>query len=161
ATRGDAVVELDLTDPAEVAQAIEWIRQQYGEIGALIHLLPLNAAVSEAVHELDRAKEGVRIGVKSLYLPSRELAPALEGRGAEAGALVCTVTGRGGRFGIQPDSSVPAIQFAAADFTKTLALELTRVTCRVIDLDPADPLAVQEVKLADEIASGETAVQTG
>src|SRR5205085_3149718 len=64
------VVTTDLTDAAAVASAVGAIRQEYGPIGAVIHLLPLRNATG-ADCSFAGWRELVQLDVRSLYALAR------------------------------------------------------------------------------------------
>jgi len=155
------VFTTDLTDPAAVETLIVSVRQQYGRIGAILHLLPLRS--SPPVSQLNMAdwRELVRLDIRSLYVLARAAENDLKHVGLAGGALFAAVTARGGEFGLRPNGPFPPTHFGVADFTKTLALEFNGVLCKVVDLDPTDPVAILQQKLIDELTSPDDTLQVG
>jgi len=161
----DALVEaegvwhLDLTNPEAVQSTVEKIRAQHGSIGAVVHVLPLRTnGTSSAFPEW---REHLRVDVRSLYLLARATESDLAKTGRKNGALFAAVTGRGGAFGVEPSASLSPHYFAVADFVKTAAIEFTEVSCKVVDLDPTDPLPILKRKLQEELESADETVQVG
>ena len=75
--------------------------------------------------------------------------------------MLAVVTGRGGEFGLAPGSAPAPTHFAAADFVKTLSLEFNDVLCKVVDIDPSDPVSILHRKLAEELSCRDEVLQIG
>jgi acyl transferase domain-containing protein/NAD(P)H-dependent flavin oxidoreductase YrpB (nitropropane dioxygenase family)/NAD(P)-dependent dehydrogenase (short-subunit alcohol dehydrogenase family)/acyl carrier protein len=158
----EGVYSTDLTDPAQVAAMMEAVRSSYGApIGAVVHLLPLASAKPFEQLTFSEWRSLVRQDVRSLYLLAKYAEGDLKSAGKAKGALVAVVTGRGGEFGLAPHPTRAATHFAAADFVKTLALEFDDVLCKVIDVDPSDPVAILRQKLVEELGAFEDVLQVG
>jgi acyl transferase domain-containing protein/NAD(P)-dependent dehydrogenase (short-subunit alcohol dehydrogenase family)/acyl carrier protein len=156
------VFTTDLADPARVESLMDTIRQQFGPIGAIIHLLPLRAG-QPTLQQSSFAewRELVRLDVRSLYALARAAEDDLKRTARAGGALFAAITARGGVFGLQPNGPFSPTHFAVADFTKTLALEFTGVLCKVVDLDATDPNPILRQKLIDELTSPDDTLQVG
>jgi acyl transferase domain-containing protein/NAD(P)H-dependent flavin oxidoreductase YrpB (nitropropane dioxygenase family)/NAD(P)-dependent dehydrogenase (short-subunit alcohol dehydrogenase family)/acyl carrier protein len=143
ATPGENVFHADLTDPQAVEQLLTHLRNQYGPINGLIHLLPLTPPRTE--HSWT---ERLQLEVKALFLLARGLADELQ-RAAETGrAVVLAATGLGGSFGsgtgAQLADDFSPGQGGVAGLIKSLAHEWPNVFVRVVDVDrrtAADRLA--------------------
>ena len=155
------VFTTDLADPAQVESLTATIRQQFGPIGAIIHLLPLRAGQPALQSSFAEWRELVRLDVRSLYALARAAENDLKQTGRTGGALLAAITARGGAFGLEPNGPFSPTHFAVADFTKTLALEFSGVQCKVVDLDPTDPNAILRQKLLDELTSPDDTLQVG
>jgi acyl transferase domain-containing protein/NAD(P)-dependent dehydrogenase (short-subunit alcohol dehydrogenase family)/acyl carrier protein len=155
------VFTTDLADPAHVEALIAAIHQQFGPIGAIIHLLPLRAGQPALQSSFTEWRELVRLDVRSLYALARAAENDLKQTGRTGGALFAAITARGGAFGLQPNGPFSPTHFAVADFTKTLAVEFTGVLCKVVDLDPTDPNPILRQKLIDELTSPDDTLQVG
>jgi acyl transferase domain-containing protein/NAD(P)-dependent dehydrogenase (short-subunit alcohol dehydrogenase family)/acyl carrier protein len=155
------VFTTDLADPLHVEALIAAIHQQFGPIGAIIHLLPLRAGQPALQSSFTEWRELVRLDVRSLYALARATENDLKQTGRVGGALFAAITARGGAFGLQPNGPFSPTHFAVADFTKTLALEFTGVLCKVVDLDPTDPNPILRQKLIDELTSPDDTLQVG
>ncbi len=151
----------DLTDPSAIESTVSMIRQEYGPIGAIIHLLPLRVSEPAGRCSFAEWRELVQLDVRSLYALARAAEADLKQTGRKGGALFAVATGRGGDFGLHPDPATPPTHHAAADFTKALAMEFTDVVCRVIDLDSTDPEVILQKKLIEEITSPDETLQVG
>ncbi len=158
---GEGVYSTDLTDPASVDAMFKAVRKDYGSIGALIHLLPLQTTPPFSQLDFGQWRGQVRQDVRSLYLLAKAAESDLKRAGKQNGALLAVVTGRGGSFGLSAGSVAAPTHYAAADFVKTLSLEFPEVLCKVVDVDPADPVAILRQKLAEELSCPESALQIG
>ena len=157
----DDLFTTDLMDAAAIESTVGMIRQEYGPIGAIIHLLPLRSNGSAAHCSLAEWRELVALDVRSLYALARAAEADLKQAGRAGGALFAVATGRGGDFGLHPNPATPPTHYAAADFTKTLALEFTNVLCKVVDLDATDPVVILQKKLIEELTSPDETLQAG
>lgn len=107
-----------------------------GEFGGVIHLATISAA-------------------GDFRAPTRELLGLAQRLGAEKTECFVTVTGLGGRFGLEGVSAEHLGQAGALGFTKALAQEWTDATVKAVDVDPAlgaetiARLVVAEVTSAD------------
>ena len=155
------VYSTDLTDAAQVDTLVAAIHQQVGAIGAIIHLLPLRAAQPALQSTFAEWRELVRLDVRSLYALARAAENDLKQTARAGGALFASITARGGAFGLAPNGPFSPTHFAVADFTKTLALEFNGVLCKIVDLDPTDPIAILRQKLIDELTSPDDTLQVG
>jgi NAD(P)-dependent dehydrogenase (short-subunit alcohol dehydrogenase family)/acyl carrier protein len=154
------LVSTDLTDPEAVASAVGAIRQEYGPVGAIMHLLPLRGApLGDCTFAAWR--ELVQLDVRSLYALARAAEADLKQTGRAGGALFAVATARGGDFGLHPDPMAQPTHYAAADFTKALALEFTGVLCKVVDVDATDPVRILQKKLIEELTSPDDTLQVG
>jgi len=155
------LVTADLRDTAAIESAVGLIRQEYGPIGAVIHLLPLRANGAAAPGSFAEWREHMQLDVRSLYALARATEADLKQAGRVRGALFAAVTGRGGDFGLHPNPQTPPTHYAVADFTKTVALEFTGVLSKVIDVDATDPVRILREKLLDELTSPDETLQVG
>jgi len=155
------VFTTDLADPAHVETLVATIRQQFGAIGAIIHLLPLRSGQPAMQSSFAEWRDLVRLDVRSLYALARAAENDLKQTGRAGGALFAAITARGGAFGLQPNGPFSPTHFAVADFTKTLAMEFNGVLCKVVDLDPTDPNPILRQKLIDELTSPDETLQVG
>ncbi len=157
----ESVYATDLTEPAQVSALLEAVRKDYGSIGAIIHLLPLQTNTPFAQLDFAGWRAQVRQDVRSLYLLAKGAEADLKQAGNQNGALLAVVTGRGGEFGLGESSPQAPTHFAAADFVKTLSLEFNDVLCKVVDVDPSDPVAILRQKLVEELACRGESLQIG
>ncbi len=157
----EGVYSTDLTSVEQIDTMLATVRAEYGPIGAIIHLLPLQTGTPFAQLDLAGWRAQVRQDVRSLFLLAKAAESDLKRLGKENGALLAAVTARGGEFGLAAGSSQCPTHFAVADFVKTLALEFNDVLCKVVDVDAADPLAVLHTKLGEELCSTDETLQVG
>ncbi len=157
----EGVYSTDLTSPEQIDTMLATVRAEYGPIGAIIHLLPLQTGTPFAQLDLAGWRAQVRQDVRSLFLLAKAAESDLKRLGKENGALLAAVTARGGEFGLAAGSTQCPTHFAVADFLKTVSLEFNEVLCKVVDVDAADPLAVLHTKLAEELCSTDDTLQVG
>ncbi len=154
----EGVISGDLTDPGAIDRILEQIRARHGAVGALIHLLPLRAGNATVEYTLDAWRDHARQDLRSLYALARACETDLRGSGH---GLFAAITARGGAFGYQPSPGLQPTHHGVADFVKTVALEFTGVLCKVIDIDPTDPLPILRRKVANELISADDTLQVG
>src|SRR5262249_3404218 len=123
------VFHADLTDLHAIDGVLKKVRQQFGAIAGLVHLLPL-AEPAAAERSLGRMQREV----KSLYRLARALGDDLRQAGAKGGALFLAATGLGGSFGFGGEP-LPESYFAGhggvVGFVKCLSFEWPEVLVRV------------------------------
>ncbi|MFM8275171.1 MAG: SDR family NAD(P)-dependent oxidoreductase, partial [Gemmata sp.] len=126
----------DLTDPAAVTELLAKVRERFGPVSGLVHLLPLSEPPAG-----EAAERRMRREVKSLYLLARGLETDIRAAGKDGSAVLLAVNAMGGRMGFGGD--LPGDFFAGhggiAGFTKCLGYEWPEVTVRVVDVDGATP----------------------
>ena len=139
----DGSFAADLGDPAAVAELLARVRETFGPVAGLIHLLPLAEPPAGEEPEARMRRE-----VKSLYLLARKLEADIRAAGKDGGAVLLAVTAMGGRMGFGgdlPDDFFPG-HGGVAGFAKCLGYEWPEATVRVVDVDgdvPAPRLADQ------------------
>ena len=93
--------------------------------------------------------------------PSRALLGLAKRLGSEKTECFITVTGLGGRFGLEGVSAERLGQVGALGFTKALALEWPDATVKAIDVDPSLGADVIARQLVDELSSGDRSIEVG
>ncbi len=159
--QAEGVYSTDLTDPSQIEAMFDAVRKEYGSIGAVVHLLPLQTSPLFSQLTFAEWRAEVRQDIRSLYLLAKYAESDLKSAGKQNGALFAVVTGRGGEFGLTPGGTHAPVHFAVADFVKTLSLEFNDVLCKVVDIDPSDPVAILRQKLIEELACREDVLQIG
>ena len=128
-TVAPGIYQADLTRRESVRQLREWVGQQFGKVTTLCHLLPFDSS-SAASRELE---------LDSLFNLATAFGPDLR----EKKGSLFTVTGRGGKFGLEGERGEFRPGAAAlATFLKCLAHEWPEVSMKCVDLDPAEGDAV-------------------
>jgi acyl transferase domain-containing protein/NAD(P)H-dependent flavin oxidoreductase YrpB (nitropropane dioxygenase family)/NAD(P)-dependent dehydrogenase (short-subunit alcohol dehydrogenase family) len=128
----DTVFHTDRADPRQVADLLGRVRERWGAIAGLIHLLPLAAAPAG-----EPWQERLNREVKSLFLLARGLADDLCAAASSGPTFLLGVTGMGGAFGadgLLSDSFFPG-QGGVAGLVKSLAHEWPDVLVRALDLE--------------------------
>ena len=119
------IYQVDLTRRESVRQLREWVGQQFGKVTTLCHLLPFDSS---------SAASG-QLGLDSLFNLATAFGPDLR----EKKGSLFTVTGRGGKFGLEGEKGEFRPGAAAlATFLKCLAHEWPEVSMKCVDLDPAE-----------------------
>jgi 7-keto-8-aminopelargonate synthetase-like enzyme/NAD(P)-dependent dehydrogenase (short-subunit alcohol dehydrogenase family)/acyl carrier protein len=93
--------------------------------------------------------------------PARRVLELAQGLDAEKVECFVTVTGLGGRFGLEGVAAEQLGQVGALGFTKALAQEWPDATVKAFDVDPALPADVVARALVDELLSGDRACEVG
>lgn len=153
------VFHADLTDAHAIESVLKKVRQEFGPIAGLVHLLPL-AQPAAAEPPLGRMQREV----KSLYLLARALGEDLRLAGTKGGALFLAATGLGGSFGFG-DGPLPESYFAGhggiVGFVKCLSFEWPEVLVRVVDLDQSKPAAELAERLLGELGDAAGPIEVG
>ena len=159
ATANQAGLSIDLTSPEAVDGLLRRIRDEYGTISGLVHLLPLGEPIASEAPMARMTRE-----VKSLYLLARGLEADLRQAGEEADAICLAATGLGGAMGFA-DGPLSAGYFAGhggiGGFIKSLAYEWPDVLVRTVDLDPGAPNAEIVERLVAEMNIPDGATEVG
>jgi acyl transferase domain-containing protein/NAD(P)H-dependent flavin oxidoreductase YrpB (nitropropane dioxygenase family)/NAD(P)-dependent dehydrogenase (short-subunit alcohol dehydrogenase family) len=144
----------DLQDAGGVATLIGSLREKYGPIGGLVHLMPLASAGREPVEIENRAL----LDLRSLYL----LAKGLE-KDLRSGGVLISATRLGGAFGFgpaEPDGFVVS-NGVIPGFVKTAGREWPETECRVIDFAEAHDARAIARLLADELQQRDGLLEVG
>lgn len=127
---GVAVATLDSLEPDVLNAHYGTLVQQYGSVGAFIHLHPRFSAA-------DTLYDGrTRSLIKAVFLMASYLGPALTEAATDGRSLFTTVTRMDGAWGLVGDGDVDPALGGFSGLIKTLHLEWPGVFCRAIDLDP-------------------------
>ncbi len=106
-------------------QKLETVVNNYGEVGAFIHLNPVNVTKSQA-----------KALVKQVFLIAKHLKKSLDEAVKQGRSWFVTVTHLDGELGLGENSKFESIIGGFFGLTKTLGLEWQNVFCRTIDLSP-------------------------
>jgi NAD(P)-dependent dehydrogenase (short-subunit alcohol dehydrogenase family) len=122
------VVLADLSEE-HLKQQLMAIAQNYGSIGAFVHLHP---SIQESLGQ--KAEKAI---LKHIFLIAKHLKKSLNEAARQGRSCFLTVTRLDGQFGLGRKTEFSAIGGGLFGLTKTLNLEWERVFCRAIDLSPA------------------------
>ncbi|MBN3927937.1 SDR family NAD(P)-dependent oxidoreductase [Nostoc sp. NMS4] len=116
-----------LSDMSEehLQQQLKAIAQNYGSIGAFIHLSPLTATASTA-----------KAILKQVFLIAKHLKKPLNEAAKQGRSWFVTVSRLDGNLGIGKSSDFSPIHGGLFGLTKTLNLEWEKVFCRAVDISP-------------------------
>ncbi|MBW4635671.1 MAG: SDR family NAD(P)-dependent oxidoreductase [Iphinoe sp. HA4291-MV1] len=109
-------------------QQLAAIAQNYGFIGAFIHLHP-------SIHNI-REQESEKAILKHVFLMAKYLKKPLNEAARQGRSCFLTVTRLDGELGVGQKTDFSVISGGLFGLTKTLNLEWERVFCRAIDLSP-------------------------
>lgn len=128
------ISDVVLADMSEehLKQQLAAIANNYGSIGAFIHLNPSIQPRQDNVIDLDSEK-GI---LKHVFLMAKHLKKSLNEAARQGRSCFLTVTRLDGEFGLGQKTDFGAISGGFFGLTKTLNLEWERVFCRGIDLNP-------------------------
>ncbi len=123
--------------PDRAASLIDEVRSAHGQIGGLLHLLPLRAMPDLSHFTCDRWRRIVREEVKGLFHLLR--AAALDLKTADgAWVLACASLGRRANNGCLPPPSYPW-RGGLMGLLKSIADEWPKALCKIIDTDNTAP----------------------
>ncbi len=129
----------DLTSPGAVTDLVSEIRRQYGPVGAVVHLLPLDCRRTWPDYDLSSWKEETALSIKSLFLVAKATASDLLQSAADGGAVLLSATAMGGEFLTEAaPRSASVAHGGVAGIIKTLAFEWSGVRLRSVDLDTTE-----------------------
>jgi hypothetical protein len=128
---GVSVATLDALEPEALRARFDSLTQQYGPVGAFVHVHPRSSVAS------DEEDGWMRSMIKAVFLTASHLGPALTEAAADGRSLFATVTRMDGALGLGGDPDFDPIAGGFSGMVKTLHLEWPGVFCRAIDLDPA------------------------
>jgi len=123
----------DVTDPVQVSAAVERLTGALGEIGVLVNNAGVLIARPIEELSLDDWDTTMATNVRSLFLMSRAVLPAMRRR--REGTIV-NVASLSGRHGFVGGSAYCASKHAVLGFSRALMLELRREGIRVVAVCP-------------------------
>ncbi|HZX48069.1 MAG TPA: SDR family NAD(P)-dependent oxidoreductase [Nitrospirota bacterium] len=151
----------DLTDPDSVSSLVELIRQQHGPISGLIHLLPLRAGVPFSQSDMKEWRMRLSQEVKGLFYLIKAAGTDLKEAAKAKGGRIIAATAMGDPVETSGDdaSSFFPGQGGIAGLIKTAALEFPGVRCKVVHIDPNEPVSSAAANLYQEIACDDEIVE--
>ena len=152
----------DLCDPGAIGGLVERIRQDHGQVGGIVHLLPNKAGSDFGGMDLSCWQARIDQDLKSLFLLLGAAAPDLRSSGSNGRSRVLSVTALGGKFGIEP-TAVPLFpgHGGLAGMLKCLSLEWPGVGCKVVDVEPGLPAEKLVSLLLDELWANDDEIEVG
>jgi 3-oxoacyl-[acyl-carrier protein] reductase len=123
----------DVADPADVAETVAHVAKSLGEIGVLVN----NAGVliARPIEELtlEDWDTTMATNLRSLFLTTRAVLPAMRARGAGTIVNLASLAGRNGFVG---GTAYAASKHAVLGFSRSLMLEVRKEGIRVIAVCP-------------------------
>ena len=123
----------DVSDPAQVASAVEQVTAAVGEIGVLVNNAGVLIARPFEELSLDDWDTTMATNVRSLFLMSRAVVPGMRRR--REGTIV-NVASLSGRHGFVGGSAYCASKHAVLGFSRSLMLEVRKENVRVVAICP-------------------------
>jgi 3-oxoacyl-[acyl-carrier protein] reductase len=128
-----AAAPADVGDPAESARAVEQITAAIGDIGVLVNNAGVLIARPFEELTLEDWDATMTTNVRSLYLMTRAVLPAMRRRREGAIVNVASLAGKNGFVG---GSAYTASKHAVLGFSRSLMLEVRKDNVRVIAICP-------------------------
>ncbi|MCF6158426.1 MAG: SDR family oxidoreductase [wastewater metagenome] len=153
----------NLMNPTAVDELLILIRENYGSLAGIIHLLPLKLKTTLEEMDMESLKARLCLEIKSLFYLARAAGHDIR-RTAEMGcSWLVAATGMGGVFASNTNEFTHFFpgQGSIAGLVKTLALEWPRVCCKVVHIDPKLSIPDAANYLFCEMTSGDTEVEVG
>ena len=123
----------DVGDPAQAARAVEQITAAIGEIGVLVNNAGVLIARPFEELTLEEWDATMTTNVRSLFLMTRAVLPAMRRR--KQGDIV-NVSSLAGRSGFPGGTAYTASKHAVLGFSRSLMLEVRKDNVRVITICP-------------------------
>ena len=123
----------DVTDPDQAARAVETIAARMGPIDLLVNNAGVLIAKPFEELSLDDWDTTMAVNVRSLYLMTRQVLPAMRERRDGTIVNVASLAGRNGFVG---GTAYTASKHAVLGFSRSLMLEVRKDNVRVITICP-------------------------
>jgi acyl transferase domain-containing protein len=132
------IAQVALEDMSEdhLGQCLDRIAQNYGPVGAFIHLNPPFPGAADGSLYSETEKQII----KQVFLLAKHLKDSLTSAARTGSALFMAVVELDGKFGLGADIDYSPISGGLFGLVKTLNLEWASVFCRAVDISPAIPL---------------------
>ncbi|MDY7574374.1 SDR family oxidoreductase [Actimicrobium sp. CCI2.3] len=132
---GDAVtvVETDVADAKQVAALFTLVRERFGGLDLLFNNAGLGISVKFETSDPEDWKQMIDANLYGVLNCSQAAIPLLRGR---EGAMICSVSSVGGRYGVENWSVYSATKFAVGGFHDALRKELGPERIRVTIIEP-------------------------
>jgi len=167
----------DLTDTSEgahytleevsddaIARLLETIRQRQGDIGGLIHLLPLKPGLPYDQMTLADWQGRLRLELQSLFYLLKHTASEIKSAAKAGWAPVVAATGMGGDFAVRAtpgqDHFFPG-NGGVVGLLKTLQVEWPDVHVKAVDLNLEEPGPDLADHIFTELAAGDKLLEVG
>lgn len=127
------VVETDVADPGQVGALFDEVRERFGGLDLLFNNAGLGISAPFAESRAADWKAMIDVNLYGVLHCTQAAVPLLKGR---AGAMICTVSSVGGRYGAQNWSVYSATKFAVVGLHDALRKELGPEGIRLSVLEP-------------------------
>ena len=132
---GDAasIVETDVADNAAVAALFAHVHQRFGGLDLLFNNAGLGINSKFETSRPDDWREMIDVNIYGVLNCTQAAIPLMRGR---AGAMICSVSSVGGRYGVENWSVYSATKYAVVGFHDALRKELGPDRIRVSVIEP-------------------------
>ena len=132
---GDSVtvVETDVADAKQVAALFTLVRERFGGLDLLFNNAGLGISAKFETSDPEDWKQMIDANLYGVLNCSQAAIPLLRGR---EGAMICSVSSVGGRYGVENWSVYSATKFAVGGFHDALRKELGPERIRVTIIEP-------------------------
>lgn len=126
-------VNLTATTDAAIAQALEKIKNEHGEIGSFIHLHPHFEFQNGNFVQHFNTERAI---IKTVFFLAKHLKQSLNDLGEKQRAGFMTVTQMDGKLGMGKRGNISILGGGIKGLVKCLNLEWSPVFCRAVDIQP-------------------------
>lgn len=158
----------DLTSPEAVDQLLNIIRQRYGPIGGLVHLLPLKNGVAFEEMDLRSWQKCTKLEVKSLFYIAKNLYQDFKDAAQDSRAFLVAATKMGGTFASNSQGktatkagSFTPSQGGVSGLLKTISVEWPEVHVKAVDLNSVESPTTLVTKLMQAITDDDRQAEVG
>ncbi len=127
------IVETDVADPNQVRALFTLVRERFGGLDLLFNNAGLGISAKFENSDPDDWKQMIDANLYGVLNCSQAAIPLLRGR---EGAMICSVSSVGGRYGVENWSVYSATKFAVGGFHDALRKELGPERIRVTIIEP-------------------------
>lgn len=158
----DQNYSVDLADYKKISTAVEEIRQKYGPIAGIVHLLPLERTIAFKEMDIKTWRNLIKRELKSLFFLAKILGHDLRDAGRSGGGwLVAAMTLNKHFNGASNRGDYFVGRAGIAGLLKTVAFEWPEVNCKAINLDITNTPSILSSQVLREICSKNNTVEVG
>jgi NADP-dependent 3-hydroxy acid dehydrogenase YdfG len=128
-----SIVEADVADIIQVRSLFQHVSEQFGRLDLLFNNAGLGINAKFEASEPDDWKKMIDVNLYGVLNCTQAAIPLLRGR---AGAMICSVSSVGGRYGVASWSVYSATKYAVVGFHDALRKELGPEHIRVTVIEP-------------------------
>ncbi|MFK5894811.1 MAG: SDR family NAD(P)-dependent oxidoreductase [Pseudomonadota bacterium] len=140
-------------DEKEIASSIEKITKEMGDIAGFIHIAPTSTKSKLIKNSFKKTDYET---IKSIFLITKHLKPALVKAAKESKAYFITVSKLDGELGFSKNASFSLVESGISGLAKSLNYEWNNVFCRAIDIDSKLSKKNAALSIVEEIKDPDT-----